>query len=1001
MPKKAARKTAPKSGLNDWENPRLTHRDRLPGRAALEPSDAQGRSRVSSLAGVWEFAYTQGPMEEPSEWGKLPVPSNWQLHGYGHPHYTNVPYPFPVDPPRVPSENPTGYYRTTFEWQGGKAERALLRFGGVDSCFWVRVNGKEAGMGKGSRLPSEFDVTGLVASGSNVLEVKVVQWSDGSYLEDQDMWWLSGIFRRVELLRVPQMQLWDVVTTTQLGPGEAAVGIELTLRNEGAKPANATAELSLHNPEGVEVWSAKKKLASPPPGKTKTYGFEAKIVEPRLWTAETPALYTLTVALPDETVRRRVGLREVRVEEGILQVNGQRILFRGVNRHDFHPERGRALTREDIRADLLQMKRHNINAVRTSHYPNDPALYELCDELGLYVIDECDLETHGMELAGNMSALSDDPAWEAAYLDRMERMVRRDRSHACIVLWSLGNESGYGRNHAAMARLTRALDGTRPIHYEGDHPVVTADIHSRMYSSVEVIEQFGRGESPQDKWHGITPERVRRFPFMLCEYVHAMGNGPGHMQEYFELFETYPRLQGGFVWDWKDQGLRKVQADGKVIHAYGGDYGDEPNDGPFLINGLCFPDGSPSPGLTEYAAVIQPVALELVEGRLRLRNRYDFVGLEHLYADWVLLREGHPHAQGELALPELAAWSSAEVDLPCEVPELPGEWALTVHFRLRQATAWAPSGHAVACCQVILRETPTVAVPASVGGKLVVEEEKIRGGDFSLRWDARTGRLHDWTVRGERIVLDGPRLGLWRAPTDNDNGGWERGTQGWRKAGLDALQHRLDGIQVKFSAHEVILEVCTRLAPPVRKHGAEVVYRYVIDPAGGIEVEVSVEFEGTWPEMLPRLGLDLLLPEGIEGARWYGYGPGEAYCDSHQAVKLGRWEQVLAQLHTPYVRPQENGLRLGARELALVSGDGRGLRIWGRPAIDFAAHRYSTAQLETAAHDAELRHEGAVHLRLDHAHTGLGHAICGQLPLEKHRLAPQDVRFAVRLEPSG
>ena len=535
------------------------------------------------------------------------MPSHWQLHGYGAPAYTNVVYPFPVEAPHVPDENPTGDYLRRFdvpgEWAGTDV---VLRFEGVDSSLRAWLNGVELGVSMGSRLPAEFDVGPHLRAGEeNVLAVRVQQWSEGSYLEDQDMWWMSGIFRSVTLLARPVGALDDVFVhagydhTTGRG----------TLRVDTDVPARVTV------PElGIDVASGES-VELP--------------VEP--WSAELPRLYDAEVASAGERVRLRIGFRTVVVEDGLLKVNGRRILFRGVNRHEFDPDHGRAVPEEVMRRDVLLMKEHNINAVRTAHYPPHPRFLELCDELGLYVIDECDLETHGFFVLGWRGNPSDDPRWEEAMVDRMRRTVERDKNHASIVVWSLGNESGSGSNLSAMAAWARGRDPSRPLHYEHDWSCRDVDVYSRMYAPHEEVDAIGRGEEEPLEDAALDARR-RGLPFILCEYAHAMGNGPGGLWEYQELFERYPRCQGGFVWEWIDHGLRQRLPDGTERFAYGGDFGEPLHDGPFVADGLLFPDRTPSPGLIEFKKVIEPVRItgEASAGRLSVANLHAFRDLSHL-----------------------------------------------------------------------------------------------------------------------------------------------------------------------------------------------------------------------------------------------------------------------------------------------------------------------------------------------------------------------------------
>src|SRR3954451_18022149 len=601
-----------------------------------------------SLDGDWAFRLSPvadapadfaDPGFDDTGWDRLPVPSHWQLHGHGAPAYTNVVFPFPVEPPHVPDENPTGDYRRTFtvpaDWAG---TAAVLRFEGADSCLRAWLNGEELGWSTGSRLPAEFDVGPLLRPGEeNVLAVRVHQWSAASYLEDQDMWWMSGLFRGVTLLARPSGALDDVFVHAAYDH----VSGRGTLRVETDVPARVSV------PElGIDV-AAGETAAVPD-------------VEP--WSAELPRLYDAEVTSEGERVRLRIGFRTVVVEDGLLKVNGRRVLLRGVNRHEFDPDRGRAVTDEVMRQDVLLMKAHNVNAVRTSHYPSHPRFLDLCDELGLYVIDECDLETHGFFVLDWRGHPSDDPRWEPALVDRMRRTVERDKNHASIVMWSLGNESGSGRNLRAMAAWARERDPSRPLHSEHDWSCRDVDVYSRMYATHAEVDAIGRGEEePLDD--PVLDARRRRMPFLLCEYAHAMGNGPGGLADYQALFDRHPRCQGGFVWEWIDHGLRDAE---RGFFAYGGDFGEPLHDGNFVADGLLFPDRTPSPGLVELKKVFEPVRIDgdAAGGAIRLANLHEVRDLSHLDFTWVLEEEGVPVAEGSLDVGAVAAGDATEVPLP-------------------------------------------------------------------------------------------------------------------------------------------------------------------------------------------------------------------------------------------------------------------------------------------------------------------------------------------------
>ena len=980
--------------MNDWENPSLTHRNRLPARSyffgypdektalAFDPAASPWHQ---SLNGTWKFHLAPTVAEAPahdadtSGWCDLQVPSCWQMHGHGWPHYTNIQYPFPLDPPRVPTENPTGSYRRDFEvskdWSGS---RIILRFEGVDSAFHVWVNGREVGFSKGSREPAEFDLTDIVKQGRNTIAVRVMQWSDGTYLEDQDMWWLSGIFRDVMLLARPATHIADVRVNA---PAEGPLKVDADIAGDSIGCSIETRLLDDGGPR-------------------------------RLWTAETPNLYTLLVTLKNakgaviEVVPLRIGFRTVEIKDDRFLVNGVAIKLKGVNRHEMHTDLGRAVPLEAMIEDLQLMKRHNINAIRTSHYPNDPRLYDLCDEYGLYVIDECDLETHGFSdgrrhWKGNPL---NDPKWEAVCVDRMERMVKRDRNHPCIILWSLGNESDIGCVHHAMVARTRALDASRPIHYEGDWDLEVADVFSQMYTHLDQVVIIGKGTEEEIRTAvGHAGTRYTSTPFVLCEYAHAMGNGPGGLLEYVEAFYQSDRLMGGFIWEWCDHGIRRKTADGREYFAYGGDFGDQPNDFNFVCDGLVFPDRRPSPGLIEYKKVIEPVKVEAIDlsaGRFRLINRHDFVGLDHLKIEWTVADEsGAIIESGACAAPKVAGRATAELQLQIKKSGL-----LTLRFVLAADTRWASAGHEVAWAQfqTIAAKAPAILPSRALPG---VDESETRvdiaGADFTLAFDKVRAVISSWSRGGKPVFRTGPRVNFWRATTDNDRIAWgaNETDKAWRRAGLHWLQHRTDSVNVERSSDEVKIIARTRVAPPVHRHGFECVYTYVIGGNGDVQLDVVVTPNGDMPSTLPRVGLELTLAGGMDRVRWSGRGPGESYNDTKQAQRFGVWNATVDELYTPYIYPQENGNRTDVRWVELRNAGGFGIRADGLP--NFSAHRYTVDDFDQAKHTTDLVVRDFITLHLDHAHQGIGTASCGPGPWPKYRLMPREFQFGVCFTPVG
>jgi beta-galactosidase len=968
------------------------------GAGAL-PARAWGRSDAPSLdlSGDWRFRLSPragadlgftDPGFDDRGWATLPVPSHWQLHGYGAPAYTNVLYPFPVDPPHVPTENPTGDYRVRFRLPDGwDAERTVLRFEGADSFLQVWCNGQELGTSTGSRLPVEFDATAALAAGAggdHLLAVRVRQWSAASYLEDQDMWWLSGVFREVRLLARPAGSIGDWFVHAGYDH-ETGAG---TLRVDADVPARVRVpELGVDAATGETVPIA--------------------AVEP--WSAESPRLYDGELASPGERVTMRIGFRTVAVRDGLVTVNGRRVLFRGVNRHELHPDHGRAVPEQTMLADVLLLKRHNLNAVRTSHYPPHPRFLELCDEYGLYVVDECDLETHGFEPLAWRGNPADDPRWRDALVDRMRRTVERDKNRPSVIMWSLGNESGTGRNLAAMAAWARQRDPSRLLHYEGDRSCADVDVYSRMYPTHDEVDAIGRREE-EPLADSELDARRRAMPFILCEYAHAMGNGPGGLWEYQDLFERHPRCQGGFVWEWIDHGLRTHTPDGRELFAYGGDFGEPLHDGNFVADGLLFPNRTPSPGLHELKKVVEPVRIAPdPDGGIRVANLYEVLDLSHLIFEWTLEEEGVAVATGQLQVPALGPGASATVPLP-DLPTTTAETWLTVRAVLAADEPWAGAGHEIAWGQV--RVTPARSSPAhgspstlAVGPPLARVTDPGEGVGAAVHsppagphtpltvgpgaFDPATGTL----LRVGDLEVTGPRLDLWRAPTDNDRGHHGEAMEPlWRRVGLHRLQHRVDRVAVEDGA----LLVRVRVAPAATNLGVVTTYRWTVTD-GGLRLAVQVVPEGDWPCPWPRLGLRMGVPAGLRRVEWFGRGPGEAYADTGRAARVGRHVATVEELQTPYLFPQENGNRRDVRWATLTDGAGRGLRVEGEPVIDLTARPWTSEQLDQARHPTDLVPGDRIWVNLDLAQQGIGSASCGPGVLPAYRLDPAPAGFAVRL----
>ncbi|MEE2524712.1 glycoside hydrolase family 2 TIM barrel-domain containing protein [Pseudarthrobacter sp. J75] len=973
----------------------------VPPRAYLH-SDAPSLT----LNGDWLFRLSPGIRQAPEGWQSgadssgfttLPVPSSWPMHGHGKPAYTNVQFPFAVEPPHVPEANPIGDYLVEFDAGPEFLPNALLRFDGVDSAGTVWLNGVELGTTRGSRLAHEFDVTGVLREGRNVLAVRVAQFSAASYVEDQDMWWLPGIFRDVTLQARPQQGIEDVFVHADFDhrTGQGILRVEV---GRGGQPAAAV----VHIPElGLELEA----------------GAEHRIPGIEPWSAEVPRLYQATVRTPGEKVSLQLGFRSISIEDAQFKVNGRPILLRGVNRHEHHPKLGRVVPRDVMEAELRLMKQHNINAIRTSHYPPHPDFLALADQLGFYVVLECDLETHGFESGGWKQNPSDDPQWEAALVDRMRRTVERDKNHASVIMWSLGNEAGTGRNLAAMSRWTKDRDPSRPIHYEGDWSCPDVDVYSRMYASQAETELIGQGKEEPLQDPALDARR-RAMPFMQCEYVHAMGNGPGGMSEYQELFERYPRLMGGFVWEWLEHGITVTAPDGTEQFAYGGDFGEEVHDGNFVTDGLVDANRTPRPGLLDFKKVIEPLRITVEDdwSGFAVRNGFDFADTSALGFRFEVMSDGVTLDAGTVAVDAVSPQSERFVHLPPGLTALAGSVrkpegaaggsghaaaVLTVSAVLASATEWAPAGHEVAWAQAI-REASSGSRPAAVAA-VGVEPAELQLGPVTF--DRATGVP---TSIGA-VPVEGLSLVLWWAPTDNDLGAeWDREdtrpmAQQWKDPGLNRMHSRLLGITASPSPDGGdVLTVRTRMAAADKQYGIFVDYSWTSD-GQDVQLRTRVRPDGEWvngtrPVEWARIGLELVLGTGTRTVSWFGQGPHQAYPDSGQGTRAGWFDLPAEDLDVDYVRPQESGARSGVRTANLTL-DGGTLEISGEP-FALTVRPYSQGVLDAAMHRSDLVADGRSYVYVDHVRRGVGTAACGPGVLDAYRLSPQEADFSVVLRPS-
>lgn len=1035
----------------DWQNPQLVARNKEPGHATSVPyadeeaalaGDRTASPYLKLLSGEWQFKVAPNPASVPegfykpdydaSGWDTIAVPGNWQLQGldrgYDVPIYTTSQYPFSIaDLPCVPADdNPTGAYRRTFavpdEWRG---RQIFLHFEGVDSAFHVWVNGEMVGYSEGSRLPAEFNITPVIRTGENTLAVRVYRWSDGSYLEDQDFWRLSGIYRDVYLWAAPAVHVRDFWVRTDLDEAyrDAVLKIRAKVRNYGDEDvAGYSLEAKLLSADATPVFSEMiSRQVGVASGAEVVLDLKQALSNPKKWSDENPYLYTLLISLKDvdgellEVQSCRVGFRTVEIRDGQLHVNGVPILLKGVNLHEHDPDTGHTISADMMVRDIRLMKQFNINAVRTSHYPQDPRWYDLYDQYGIYVFDEANIESHGV-----WDRLTKDPEWEIAFLERVKRMVERDKNHPCVIVWSLGNESGYGPNHEAVADWIHEHDPTRPVHYEsataqetykGAASAPHIDIVSVMYPPVEKIVEMAQ-----------TPGETR--PLVMCEYAHSMGNSTGNLKEYWDAIATHKRLQGGFIWDWVDQGIRRVTEQGVEWFAYGGDFGDEPNDGNFCINGLIWPDRKPQPALWEYKKILEPVRVEPVDlaaGKVRVVNKYLFSGFSGLDISWTLSADGEVLQSGDLPRLDTPAGGSAVMTVPFRKPVLTPdtEYWLSVSFSLARDTLWAEQGHEIAWAQfkmpLDVPPGPRIFSAEMPALRLAESESEImvRGEEFGLIFDKGTGRIASWQYRGEELVCQGPALNVWRAPTDNDVGAWWDEPQMvalWRGAGLDRLQESVNEVKARQVNPQTIQinvrasstaasDVAARLQDKARFDCA---YSYTIYGSGDVLIDTHVT-PGDGLPALPRIGLQMRLPGEYDNFSWYGRGPHETYADRKLGAKVGVYSGTVDEQYVPYITPQENGNKTDVRWAALTNERGVGLLVASditdadHPWLNVSAHHFTTQDLTQAAHTYELKRRDDVTLNLDYAQSGLGNASCGPGVLPQYTLEPREVRFRVRL----
>lgn len=1008
---------------NYFEDIHTLHQGTQPNRAYYIPASIpmdclvehrEQSDRFQLLNGQWKFRYCESvhdfserffePDFDCGNWDTIPVPSVWQNHGFDQHQYTNIRYPFPADPPYVPYENPCGAYLREFPYTPDeKAPEVYLNFEGVDSCFYVWVNGQYLGYSQVSHSTSEFNVTKLLRSGSNTLAVLVLKWCDGSYLEDQDKFRTSGIFRDVYLLKRPENCIRDYFLTTDL----ESVRIRFAYQGE-AVPTRVTL-LDAHHQPVAEAAAVLK------PEGNYTHQAELTVENPILWNPEAPYLYTLRLETPDEVITDRVGFREIRIADNQVLLNGQPIRFRGVNRHDSDPVTGPVISVEHMKRDLRMIKEHNFNAIRTSHYPNAPMFYQLCDQYGFLVIDEADFEAHGPTAYyckdnGNWDShvaywnvpFADNPEYMDATLDRVQLCVQRDKNRPCVVVWSMGNESGYGCCFEAALAWTKEFDPGRLTHYESaqyhsgkrKYDYSKIDLRSNMYPDLKTLQAYV--DSNPDK------------PYLLCEYSHAMGNGPGDLENYWQFIQENPVMCGGFVWEWCDHAVYKgVAPNGKAMYWYGGDHGEYPHDGNFCVDGLVYPDRRPHTGLLEYKNVHRPARVTGIDphtGIVTLHNYMDFVSLDqYLTINWEVTRDGEMVCSGTVdPTPAIGPREAGTLKIDLPVPET-GRYYLKLNYFLKKADALRPAGHSLGFDEIPLNNGKNQqaaklweSMTSGTDTPEIQEDDRclvISGSGFTYRYDKRKGMFSSM-VLDSRELLDRPMdLNIWRAPTDNDR----KLKLQWMDAQYDRAVTRCYHTDWKNEGNFIRIHSELSLSAPAVQRFVDVEIFWTVSTGGTVTAAISAKRNPEFPP-LPRFGLRMFLPNELEQICYYGLGPVENYPDKRHASYHGKFSDTVSGLHEDYIRPQENGAHSHC-DYVILESDHLRLNIVSPERFSFNASHFSQEELTRKNHNYELVESGSTILCLDYRHNGIGSNSCGPELFAPYRLDEETISFVIGIYP--
>jgi len=1023
----------------DWENPQLTGLNRelphatmisFPDRSSALAGVKEKSPNYLSLDEVWKFMFSKTPEERPywffkddfdtRGWDDTPVPSNWQMKGYDPPIYSNIPYPFKADPPKIPHEiNTVGSYKRFFEIPSGwDGKEVFLQFGAVSSFFYVWVNEQLVGFSKDSKTPAEFDITKYIRKGENSLAVEVYRWCDGSYLEDQDFWRMSGIQRTTFLHARPKAYIGDFFAKGDLENNytDGKLDIDVAIASKSEDKNEYEVEASLFD-KGKEIWTGTSKGV---PGST--VKLSRSIPSPRKWTAETPELYTLVLTLKDnsgkglESVSSQIGFRKVEIKDSQLLVNGVAVRLKGVNMHEHNDVTGHVIDEALILKDIKTMKSFNINAMRTCHYPQQELWYQMCDRYGLYLIDEADIESHGMGYNKDIT-LADKPEWEAAHLDRMMRMVERDKNHPSVIIWSMGNEAGDGHNFLNGYKWIKGRDDSRPVQYERAEEFTNAperhtDIWCPMYAHIEYLEKYVKD-----------PKNDR--PLIMCEYAHAMGNSTGNLKDYWNVIEKYPKLQGGFIWDWVDQGILKTNEAGEKYWAYGGDFGPEGirSDGNFNINGLVWPDRTPHPGLYEVKKVYQYMGFEpydLKAGIIRIKNKYNFTNLKAFNFDWEILCDGAVVQSGKLNIPSVAPGKEALVQVPFrKIEPVPGcEYFLNIKASKTEEWNLVPEDHVYATEQFKLPYEAKMKATANDNLALLQTKTEgtkleVAGQDMKVTFDLSKGILEAYNYKGSELFLKGPEADFWRPPTDNDYGyGMDRRLAVWKKA-----PERMKVVKADINQQgmgKVIVTFRYEINDTDGKKIAGYSTVYTVLGSGDIIVKNSFAKAGSKVPEIPRIGMQMQLPAEYGNLKWYGRGPHENYCDRYTAAEVGIYESTAGDQYVPYIRPQENGYKTDTRWLTLTDETGKGLLVTGDPVFCFAALHNIHDDFESPGklsvyrkdaktantHTTNVKPRDLVNLNVDLGQMGVGGDDSWGSEIHKeYRLLADKYEYSFRLKP--